>query len=270
MARFYQPTDMPTMMNIMNKKWRLMASFFCLLLPAGLTYAADPAVDSTTVTTASQPDTRVGFTPFEANYQIFRSGKKHGEATRYLSRDGEQYQLGYHSKISWFVFKDERKEQSRFVVEQGRIKPLFYLMQRTGTGPSRHYELNLDWANQQLRVDKNKTLKQVSWNAQWLDLLSFHQQIVLDLAAGKTDFVYDVLNRHGENRQYKYKATGEEWLALPYGKIKAIKIERYGQSPDKQVIAWIAPELGHVLVRLWQSEDNVEQFDVQLSSYQQK
>jgi hypothetical protein len=88
----------------------------------------------------------------------------------------------------------------------------------------------------------------------------------LDLQAGKTDFVYQVLNRDGNPREYKYKVATEELLSLPFGKVKALRIERYGQSPDKQVYAWVAPELDYMLVRLWQSEDNVEQFDVQLSS----
>jgi hypothetical protein len=275
MARFYQSKDMPTMMNKTIHKWRLMASFFCLAIPQAF---ATQSTDSTDVAsnTANNPPVaevatpNIGFKPFEASYQIFRSGKKHGEAKRYLKYDGEGYELGYSSKISWLIFKDERKERSQFVIEQGRIKPTHYLMQRSGTGPSRHYELSLDWEQKQLKVEKAQTIKKVVWNDQWLDLLSFHGQIVLDLQQGKTDFVYDVLNRHGDNRTYKYKVGAEEWLSLPYGKVKALRIERYGQAPDKQVYAWLAPELDYVLVRLWQSEDDVEQFDVQLSEYHPK
>jgi hypothetical protein len=272
MARFYQTMDMPTMMITTIHKWRLMASFFCLAIPqlvaAQNTEIATEVPTKPVAPIATGTDAAVGFKPFEATYQILRSGKKHGEASRYLKQDGAGYELGYNSKISWLVFKDERKERSRFVIEQGRIKPSHYLMQRSGTGPSRHYELSLDWAQKQLKTEKKQVVKQTPWNDQWLDMLSFHGQIVLDIQQGKTDFVYDVLNRHGENRTYKYKVATEEWLSLPYGKVKAIRIERYGQGPDKQVYAWLAPELDYLLVRLWQSEDDVEQFDVQLSQYQ--
>jgi hypothetical protein len=266
--------DMPTMMITTIHKWRLMASFFCLAIPQAFAAQNTAVATEATATPAAQvpvaasADTTVGFKPFEASYQILRSGKKHGEASRYLKRDGVDYELGYNSKISWLVFKDERKERSRFVIEQGRIKPSHYLMQRSGTGPSRHYELSLDWAQKQLKTEKKQIVKQIPWNDQWLDMLSFHGQIVLDIQQGKTDFVYDVLNRHGENRTYKYKVATEEWLSLPYGKVKAIRIERYGHGPDKQVYAWLAPELDYLLVRLWQSEDEVEQFDVQLSKFQ--
>ncbi len=268
MARFYQPTDMPMMKITMKHNWRPWAPFFylsCLSVAAAQTPL--PTAAAPQVASPHAENHAPLLRSFEAGYQVFRSGKQHGEASRYLKQQDGQYELGYHSKVSWFLFKDERNEKSRFSLVNGRIQPSFYQMQRSGTGPNRHYELNLDWSKQQLRVEKTQQLKQVQWNAQWLDLLSFHSQIVLDLKAGKTDFVYDVLNRHGESRNYKYKVATEEWLSLPYGKIKALRIERYGQSPDKQVYAWIAPELDYLLVRLWQSEDNVEQFDVQLKSY---
>ncbi|WP_333797490.1 DUF3108 domain-containing protein [Rheinheimera sp.] len=262
------------MMMTTNKKWRLSASFFCLtsffLTPVFLTTFSANSQAVVMEEQVSSASDKAALQPFEAKYLIYRSGKQHGEASRYLQTDGQSYELGYHSKISWLIFSDERNERSRFYLQDGRIKPTQYLMKRSGTGPSRHYELNLDWAGKSLKVDKNQKLKKVNWNDNWLDLLSFHSQIVLDLKAGKTDFVYDVLNRHGETRNYKYKVATEEWLSLPFGKIKAIRIERYGQSPDKQVYAWVAPELDYLLVRLWQSEDNVEQFDVQLQSYQPK
>lgn len=257
------------MMTTMNKKWRLWASFFCFtpLLLKPLSVSAVPAA---ALEEPVAPVAQTGLKPFEAKYLVFRSGKKHGEASRYLKAQGDGFELGYHSKITWLIFSDERNERSRFYLQDGRIKPTQYLMKRSGTGPSRHYELNLDWNAKSLKVDKNQTLKKTAWNDNWLDLLSFHSQIVLDLQAGKTNFVYDVLNRHGETRNYKYKVVTEEWLSLPFGKIKAIRIERYGQGPDKQVYAWVAPEMDYLLVRLWQSEDNVEQFDVQLESYQPK
>ena len=44
----------------------------------------------------------------------------------------------------------------------------------------------------------------------------------------------------------------------------SIRIERTGTGADKEVLAWVAPELDYMLVRLWRGEDNVEQFDVQL------
>lgn len=269
MVRSYQPTDMPMMKNHPMHNWRRWAPFFyltvCFTAFVSLNVGASSPVQQTAPVQAENPPPLLK--SYTATYQIFRSGKQYGDARRYLKQQDDVYELGYESKISWFLFNDDRKELSRFLIVDQRIKPLFYQMQRSGTGSKRHYQLHLDWQQKQLKIGKQQELKTDSWNEQWLDMLSFHQQIVLDLKAGKTDFVYEVLNRHGETRPYQYRVSTEEWLSLPFGKIKAIRLERYGQSPDKQVIAWVAPELDYLLVRLWQAEDNVEQFDLQLKSY---
>ncbi|MDP5207758.1 DUF3108 domain-containing protein, partial [Alishewanella sp. SMS9] len=111
-------------------------------------------------------------------------------------------------------------------------------------------------------------LKAIDWQEDWLDPLSYHQQLVLDLRAGKTDFTYQVLNRDGNNKVYHYQVVTEEALALPFGTVRALRIARVEENSDKQVLAWVAPELDYMLVRLWRGEDNVEQFDVQLQKVQ--
>ena len=80
----------------------------------------------------------------------FDKTRSDAEWREILKQQDGQYELGYHSKVSWFLFKDERNEKSRFTLVNGRIQPSFYQMQRSGTGPNRHYELNLDWSKQQL------------------------------------------------------------------------------------------------------------------------
>ncbi len=249
-------------MTIKNKQWRLVASFFCFF--SSLSVAQSPAPTTPEPTTPEPTKTAPALKPFSAEYEVFRSGEKHGSAKRYLKVTDNGYELGYHSNISWLIFDDEREERSLFTVENGQIRSNHYLMKRSGSGTNRHYELTLDRLQKTLKVGKKQKLQQIEWNDNWLDSLSYHSQIVLDIQAGKTDFVYQVLNRDGNSREYKYKVTTEELLSLPFGKIKALRIERYGQSPDKQVFAWVAPELDYMLVRLWQAEDNVEQFDVQL------
>lgn len=204
------------------------------------------------------------FNEFNADYIVYRAGKKHGEAKRYLKYTDNGYQLGYSSDISWMIFSDSRKETSDFTVSDGRIQPLRYVMQRTGSGPDRYYELNLDPQKKLLAEGKRKTAKAVNWQDDWQDQISYQLQLALDLKAGKTEFHYNVLNRNGNSKLYHYKVVAEETLPLPYGSVKALRIARLEQNSDKQVYAWVAPELDYMLVRLWRGEDNVEQFDVQL------
>lgn len=201
---------------------------------------------------------------FNADYLVYRAGKKHGEANRYLKLTDKGYQLGYSSNITWMIFSDIRKETSDFTVADGQIQPLRYIMRRSGTGPDRYYELNLDPVAKILSEGKNRKAKAVSWQDDWQDQISYQLQLALDLKAGKTEFFYNVLNRNGNSKMYHYKVVAEELLPLPYGTINTLRIARIEQNSDKQIYAWVAPELDYMLVRLWRGEDNVEQFDVQL------
>lgn len=237
---------MPMMMMMNN--WRLWAPFLLLTLLS---------------TTVPAQETQV-FNSFKADYIVYRAGKKHGDAKRYLNVTNNRYQLGYSSDISWMIFSDKRQETSDFSVQNGQIQPLRYIMQRSGSGPDRYYELNLDPVNKTLSEGKIKKTKAVSWQDDWQDQISYQLQLALDLKAGKTEFHYNVLNRNGNSKMYHYKVVAEEMLPLPYGNINTIRIARSDSSNDKQVYAWLAPELDYMLVRLWRGEDNVEQFDVQL------
>lgn len=201
---------------------------------------------------------------FNADYVVYRAGKKHGEANRYLKVTDQGYQLGYSSDISWMIFSDKRRETSDFTVNNGQIQPLRYVLNRSGSGPNRYYELNLNPDTKVLAEGKNRKPKAVEWQDDWLDQLSYQLQLVLDLKAGKTEFSYNVLNRNGNSKVYHYKVVAEEKLPLPYGNINTLRIARIEANSDKQIYAWVAPELDYMLVRLWRGEDNVEQFDVQL------
>ena len=201
---------------------------------------------------------------FNAEYAVYRAGKQHGTAKRYLISTDQGYQLGYSSDISWMIFSDKREETSDFILTDGRIQPLRYIMRRSGTGPNRYYELNLDPAAKVLSEGKKRQPKAVNWQDDWQDQISYQLQLALDLQAGKTEFHYNVLNRNGNSKLYHYKVVAEEILPLPYGNVNTLRIARIEQNSDKQIYAWLAPELGYMLVRLWRGEDNVEQFDVQL------
>lgn len=239
---------MPMMKMITKTKWRQLASFF--LLSATITW---PAVAAT-------------LDSFNADYIVYRAGKKHGEANRYLKQNGTEYEFGYSSAIKWLLFSDKRSETSHFTIVDNQIKPSQYVMERSGTGPNRHYELHLDHDKLQLAVGKKRQPKPLKWQDDLLDLISYQLQLSLDLQAGKTEFSYTVLNKNGNAKVYNYKVIGEELLPLPYGNTRTLRIARVEDSAnsDKQIYAWVAPDLNYMLVRLWRGEDNVEQFDVQL------
>jgi hypothetical protein len=210
--------------------------------------------------------------PYIAKYKLYRSGKEHGTATRELFALNSLYRLHYESSIQWMIFSDERFETSEFRVENNQVKPLKYNMQRKGTGPDRSYEVTFDRENKKIIGPKKRRKRRkgtvpgaTKWNDGWLDPISYQQQLYLDLRLGKKDFHYAFINRKGLEHEYIFKVTGEETLMLPYGSVKAIKVERIYENSERQTIAWFAPVLDYALVRIWKGKSGVEQFDLQLN-----
>lgn len=211
--------------------------------------------------------------PYVAKYKLFRSGDEHGTAERELSLEGDSYRLQYESSIEWMIFSDERYETSTFLIKNNRVKPLEYKMERKGTGPDRSYLVTFDRENRQITGPKKRKKKKrydtgsmVKWNSNWLDPISYQQQLYFDLHAGQKEFHYEFINRKGKEHKYNFKLTGKQQLVLPYGTIEAVKVERIYENSERQTIAWFAPELDYALVRIWKGKSGVEQFDLQLQS----
>lgn len=234
-------------------------------------FTANANTDVSPTTTQTTDQLTQALTPYIARYKLFRAGEEHGTAERELFVLDSFYRLRYKSSIKWLIFSDERTESSSFKIADNRVRPLAYKMERTGTGPDRTYNVTFDRENQKIvtrkkRKKSKKQPKQATWNENWLDAISYQQQIYMDLKAGHKTFDYFFINRKGVEREYKFKVVGEELLTLPYGNIKAIKVERqYGEKSERQTFAWFAPELDYALVRIWKAKEGVEQFDIQLT-----
>lgn len=230
------------------------------------------AAQAVTKTASIQKTGASQLKPYIARYKLFRSGTEHGTAERELSALDSLYRLSYKSSIKWLIFSDKRSESSEFKIEDQQVKPYSYTMERSGTGPDRHYKVTFDREQQLLvtgkkkRKNKKNSAEQPDWDENWLDPISYQQQLYLDLKQGKKTFDYFFINRKGLQREYKFKVAGEELLTLPYGNIKAIKVERvYDENSERQTFAWFAPELDYTLVRIWKAKSGTEQFDIQLT-----
>ena len=91
-----------------------------------------------------------------------------------------------------------------------------------------------------------------------------------DLKAGKTKFSYPIIDKKGDQRSYDFEVAGEEMITLPFGNVKTIKVKRVYDDSDRQAIAWFAPSYDHMLVKMYKGKDGMEQFQIELKTYQPK
>ncbi len=204
---------------------------------------------------------------YQAEYDILRQGERHGSAFRRLTVTNDSCELSYKSDIKWMIFNDKRSEQARFDCANGEIKPLQYVMEREGTGPDRKYTLRFDHQTKQVTSNSSKYPLDINWEDGVQDLISYQAQMRLDLLAGKKEFDYPIVDKKGKARHYRFEILGTETITLPFGNVETIKARRVYNNDKRQALAWFAPSMDYLLVRMWKGEKGVEQFDVQLKSY---
>ncbi|MFY8349815.1 DUF3108 domain-containing protein [Pseudoalteromonas sp. SSM20] len=207
---------------------------------------------------------------YQAEYDILRQGERHGSAFRRLTVTNDSCELSYKSDIKWMIFNDKRSEQATFDCANGEIKPLQYVMEREGTGPDRKYTLNFDHQTKQVTSNASKYPLDINWENGLQDLISYQAQMRLDLLAGKKEFDYPIVDKKGKARHYRFEILGTETITLPFGNVETIKARRVYNNDKRQALAWFAPSMDYLLVRMWKGEKGVEQFDVQLKSYEVK
>ena len=100
-------------------KWRVNTSLFLstLLLSSSAVFATtSPAPNPAELSkdTVAAPM----FRPFNADYLVYRGGKSHGTAKRYLHQKDQQYEMGYSSDITWLVFSDKRIGYECFCISE--------------------------------------------------------------------------------------------------------------------------------------------------------
>ncbi|WP_247664655.1 DUF3108 domain-containing protein [Pseudoalteromonas sp. MMG010] len=207
-------------------------------------------------------------TQYEANYDILRKGERHGEATRELKKLAENnYELTYHSNIEWMIFSDSRQETSQFTFTEGKVSPYHYSMLRTGTGPDKDYDIKFDVENKKVTSSTSEYPLKCEWTDEFQDAISYQVQVREGLKAGETNFSFPLVDKKGNRRDYNFEVIGTEMISLPIGNIDAVKVRRLYDNDKRQAIAWFAPEMDYMLVRMWKGEKGVEQFEVQMNSF---
>ncbi len=140
-------------------------------------------------------------------------------------------------------------------------------MERSGTGPDKEYTLKFDAAQKQVNSNQSKYPLKFDWSDDFQDSLSYQVQVREELKQGKTQLSYPLVDKKGNLRSYDFEVIGTEMISLPIGNIEAIKVKRLYDNDKRQALAWFAPEMDYMLVRMWKGEKGVEQFEVQLNSF---
>lgn len=194
---------------------------------------------------------------FEAIYQLRVNGFVIGETQVDLTAKAAGqylYQTRSHSTGLTRIFRsDKLLESSLFKVHEQQLRPLEYRFDHTSSNKERHAYLKFDWHKSTV----TNTVEGHSWEMEIpgdaLDKLIVQLAVMMDLDAGKKEFVYAVADG-GKLKEYQFAITGQETVHTPAGDFATIKLERLRKDNDRSTYFWCAPALNYLPVRIKQIE----------------
>ena len=90
--------------------------------------------------------------------------------------------------------------------------------------------------------------------------------IMAAVADGRADLSFRVADRDDVESQ-RYRVAGRERVDVRAGSFDAVLIERIREKPGRDTDTWLAPELGHLAVRIRHREADGETIEMRLVSH---
>ena len=199
-----------------------------------------------------------GNTPplFIAEYKLYRKGI--AVAAMQLSHKTHQdgYLLRQETRTSGLLavfHKVHVLEQSHWIMQEQKLRPLRYSYERTGGKRERHVKIHFDWV-QGLIVN---TINNDSWRMpaeqEIMDKLLYNLAVMHQMNSGRPLRPYTIADG-GKSKIYYFKRLGEEVIDTTSGQYQTVKIQRIKTGDIRKTLLWCAPELHHIPVQIHHTE----------------
>ena len=171
-----------------------------------------------------------------------------GDGVVTYRRKGDAYTMESSLQAAGII---EAKQSSVGTVGREGLLPRTFT-QQSSRRPPRSAEF--DWAAQ--RVTFSQTGASVPTKPQMQDRLSLLMQLPWRHRADpRAQSIELPVAGQGGTSIYRFKAQGEETLALPAGRFESVKFERHKEDGEDSLEVWLAPGLCSLPVRLRFTDD---------------
>ncbi len=201
-------------------------------------------------------------TPYSATYTAKYNGLNLKAVRTLTSLGGQRYRIA--TKASHFIGRIN--ELSEFTIQANDyIRPDYYETSRSIFGIKKAESTSFDWQTNIATYQSKGEKKKIELVGNDLDWLGYQVQLSIDMQAGKKEFNYHIVRR-GRSKDYRFVITGEEVVDTPMGKIDAIKLLQIRENNKRRTELWVAPKLEYLLVKLRQTEDDGDQYELFLKN----
>lgn len=222
------------------------------------------------VLTGRQDLFAAGLPDFTATYSVERGVLTIGSARLALTREpGGGYHYESHSwptRLAALFNKVKLHETSSGRITADGLRPEQYHYLRTGGSRERVAHLTFDWQAGMVVNNVAGSRWKMTVPAGTHDKLSTQLGMMAALAQGETDFSFDVADG-GTLKQFRYRVLGRKVLEVPAGTFRTVKITMSSGKGRHKTLAWCAPDLNYLPVKIVRQEQGEAAYSSYLESF---
>lgn len=211
-----------------------------------------------------------GLPEFTATYSVTRGILTIGTARISLTREpGGGYHYESHrwpSRLASLFNKVKIHETSSGRMTGYDLRPEQYHYLRTGDSSERVAHLAFDWESGIVVNNVAGSRWNMAVPAGTHDKLSTQLGMMAALAQGEKNFSFDVADG-GTLKKFRYRVLGWKSLEVPAGSYRTIKITMSSGKGRYNTLAWCAPELNYLPVKIVRHEQGEAAYSSYLESF---
>lgn len=197
--------------------------------------------------------------PFKASYSLSIMGTKFALMKRSFTRlSGGEYSYLSETNttgLAALLYKDRIVEQSTWLLDNGKIKPIQYSYDRSGGKKIRKVTIAFNWNSGMISTSVNGDAWHMPVRDNIMDKLLYQIAIMHDLELGRKNIDYTIADG-GKIKTYHFDLLGEERLDTPLGEFKTLKLIRHKPNSKDKTTLWCADTLNYLPVRVENIEKN--------------
>lgn len=209
-----------------------------------------------TVATAGGPDLPHPLVPYEAEYRVSRGPLTLGRSTtrlRPVARGWEYRTVVEATGIARLIVSGDAVERTVLEAWDGGLRPLLYHQRLPDDGGEAR--VRFDWLIGQALVDNEDGSLVLPLAEGTHDPHAAILRVMQALAAGDDPPSFGIIDDDGDFTRLHFERLGEQRIRVPLGEFDTIEVRRLREDGDRQLMAWFAPELDWLPVRIKQVED---------------
>lgn len=207
--------------------------------------------------------------PFQADYEVLRNGKELGRATLKLRPAGDgTWEFSSQTKGTKgmaSLLGVDVVEKSTFRWRDGQPEGLHYSYSQEAAVKSRQRSTEFDWQTHEAQSREGQTVWTAPLKTSAMDRNLVIVALMAQLKSGGHDLAFQVVDKDKVAEQ-RYVQGARETLALPAGKIDAVRVDRKRADNSRTTTSWFAPQSGWLPVQIEQVEKSGETITTRLAS----